>query len=242
MVNQHLDHEIGNLEGDVLMLGSLVETAILTAISALRSRNLDASTEVIKQDDQIDDMESAIQLEAVELLRRESPLAADLRRIVALMFIASELERMGDYAEGIAKISVNLGYEAPVKQMDQLPRMGDLAVSMMKRSILTLTTADNDDAAAIALEIEKDDDEVDEIYDDMRIELFSLMSEQPKAAIKATYLLWAAHNIERIADRATNIAERAMYIAKGVMVGGSRQAIAVMEESVAEAETQSESG
>ena len=228
MPNQQLDHELAMLEAEVLLLGGAVETAIFKAITALRARDLDASQRVIDEDDRIDDMENAFQLNAVEQIRRQAPLAADLRRIIAMMFIANELERIGDYAEGIAKMSLKMGYEVPLKQMDDLPRMGDLAVSMMKRSIETVATSDPDRASEIALGIEEDDDEVDRLYAQMQSEIFELLRADPDVSERATYLLWAAHNIERIADRSTNIAERAIYIAKGVLVGGSKEAVAVL--------------
>lgn len=216
MVNLHLDQEIAHVESRIVWLGGLVENAIFKAVKAMRERNMAALKQVIEEDDKIDDLENEIQLSTVELIRREAPLAADLRRLVAMMFIANELERMGDYAEGIAKLSVNMGYEAPLEQMDYLQRMCDLAVSMMKRSIETLTTHDADAATEIAAAIEVDDDEVDRLYATVQVEIFEILRADPKLSEQATYLMWAAHNIERIADRSTNIAERAVYIVKGV--------------------------
>lgn len=229
MPNQQLDRELANLEADIVILGGLVESAILKSINALRSRDVEAAEVIVEEDDRIDDLESRIQLVSVDLIRRQAPLAADLRRIIAMMFIANELERMGDYAEGIAKVAVNMSYEAPLKQFDELPRMGDLAVSMMKRSIEALTTSDQDAAAAVALAIEESDDIMDDLYANLQGELFGVLREAPELAESATYLLWAAHNIERIGDRATNIAERSIYIAKGVLVGGSKEAVEILQ-------------
>lgn len=229
MPNQQLDRELANLEADIVILGGLVESAIFKSINALRGRDVGAAEEIVDEDDRIDEMEARIQLEAVDLIRRQAPLAADLRRIIAMMFIANELERMGDYAEGIAKVAVNMSYEAPLKQLDELPRMGDLAVSMMKRSIEALTTSDQDAAAAVALAIEESDDVMDEMYSSLQSEIFHVLREAPELAESATYLLWAAHNVERIADRATNIAERSIYIAKGVMVGGWKEAVEILQ-------------
>lgn len=228
MANLHLDQELAQIESRIVWLGGLVETAIFKGITAMRSKDMDALRALIEEDDRIDDLENEIQLSCVELIRREAPLAADLRRIIAMMFIANELERMGDYAEGIAKVALNIGYEAPLRQMDYIQRMSDLAVSMMKRSIETLTTYDADAASEIAVGIEVDDDEVDDLYTKVQGEIFDLLRADPKISEQATYLLWAAHNIERIADRSTNIAERAIYIAKGVLVGGSSSAIELL--------------
>lgn len=228
MANVHLDQELAQIESRIIWLGGLVETAIFKAIAAMRAKDMDALKTLIEEDDRIDDLENEIQLNCVELIRREAPVAVDLRRIIATMFIANELERMGDYAEGIAKVALNIGYEAPLKQMDYIQRMSDLAVSMMKRSIETLTTDDADAASDIAMGIEVDDDEVDELYAQVQSEIFDLLRADPTKSEHATYLMWAAHNIERIADRSTNIAERAIYVAKGIMVGGSRDAIELL--------------
>ena len=228
MANVHLDQELAQIEGQIVWLGGLVETAIFKAIAAMRAKDMDALKTLIEDDDRIDDLENEIQLSCVELIRREAPLAADLRRIIATMFIANELERMGDYAEGIAKVAINIGYEAPLQQMDYIQRMSDLAVSMMKRSIETLTTSDSGAASEIAIGIEIDDDEVDDLYTKVQGEIFDLLRADPTRSEQATYLLWAAHNIERIADRSTNIAERAIYVTKGIMVGGSRHAIELL--------------
>ena len=228
MANVHLDQELAQIEGQIVWLGGLVETAIFKAVAAMRAKDMDALKTLIEDDDRIDDLENDIQMSCVELIRREAPLAADLRRIIATMFIANELERMGDYAEGIAKVAINIGYEAPLQQMDYIQRMSDLAVSMMKRSIETLTTSDSDAASEIAMGIETDDDQVDDLYAKVQGEIFDLLRADPTRSEQATYLLWAAHNIERIADRSTNIAERAIYVTKAVMVGGSRHAIELL--------------
>lgn len=229
MPNEQLDSELAHLESEILLLEGMVETAIFKAIRALRARDLKASQEVINDDDRIDDLENKIQIDCVEQIRRQAPLAADLRRIIGMMFIANELERIGDYAEGIAKVSINMGHEPPLKEIDDIPRMGDLAVSMMKRSIEAMAHTDPDTASSIALGIENDDDEVDRLYAKVQADILELVREDRYAAERATYLLWAAHNVERIADRATNIAERAIYIATGIMVGGSKDAVAALE-------------
>ncbi len=229
MPNEQLDFELAHLEAEIVLLGGMVETAIFKSIRALRNRDLATSKEVIEDDDRIDDMENKIQIECVAQIRRHAPLAVDLRRVIGMMFIANELERIGDYAEGIAKVSVNMGHEAPLKELDDIPLMADLAVSMMKRSINAMSERDPESASAIALTIEKDDDEVDRLYAQVQSDIFELVRENRTVADRATYLLWAAHNVERIADRATNIAERAIFIATGIMVGGSQEAIAVIE-------------
>ena len=165
MPNEQLDYQLAHLEAEIVLLGGLVETAIFKSVRALKNRDLDMSREVIAEDDRIDDLETKIQNDCVEQIRRQAPLAADLRRIVGMMFIANELERMGDYAEGISKVSINMGHEAPLKELEDIPKMADLAVSMMKRSIDAMTIDDRAESGRIAIEIENDDDEVDRLYE-----------------------------------------------------------------------------
>ena len=228
MPNEQLDYQLAHLEAEIVLLGGLVEAAIFKSVRALRNRDLDVSRDVITEDDRIDELETRIQNECVEQIRRQAPLAADLRRIVGMMFIANELERMGDYAEGIAKVSINMGHEAPLKELEDIPRMADLAVSMMKRSIEAMTISDRDESGKLAIEIENDDDEVDRLYAKVQADILSLVEEDRHRAVRGTYLLWAAHNLERVADRATNIAERAIFMSTGVIVGGNAEAQAAV--------------
>ncbi len=228
MPNEQLDYQLAHLEAEIVLLGGLVEAAIFKSVRALRNRDLDVSREVIVEDDRIDDLETKIQNDCVEQIRRQAPLAADLRRIIGMMFIANELERMGDYAEGIAKVSINMGHEAPLKELEDIPKMADLAVSMMKRSIEAMTISDRDESGKLAIEIENDDDEVDRLYAKVQADILSLVEEDRQRAVRGTYLLWVAHNLERVADRATNIAERAIFMSTGVMVGGNAEAQAAV--------------
>lgn len=228
MPNEQLDYQLAHLEAEIVLLGGLVEAAIFKSVRALRNRDLDVSREVIVEDDRIDDLETKIQNDCVEQIRRQAPLAADLRRIIGMMFIANELERMGDYAEGIAKVSINMGHEAPLKELEDIPKMADLAVSMMKRSIEAMTISDRDASGKLAIEIENDDDEVDRLYAKVQADILSLVEEDRHRAVRGTYLLWVAHNLERVADRATNIAERSIFMSTGVMVGGNAEAQAAV--------------
>ena len=228
MPNEQLDYQLAHLEAEIVLLGGLVETAIFKSIRALRNRDLEMSRDVIAEDDRIDDLETKIQNECVEQIRRQAPLAADLRRIIGMMFVANELERMGDYAEGIAKVSINMGHEAPLKELEDIPKMADLAVSMMKRSIDAMTISDRDESARLAIEIENDDDEVDRLYAKVQADILMLVEEDRARAVRGTYLLWVAHNVERVADRATNIAERAIFMSTGVMVSGNAEAQAAV--------------
>jgi phosphate transport system protein len=150
-------------------------------------------------------------------------MAGDLRRIVASLHIAGELERIGDYAEGIAKISITMGGQPPLKELIDIPRMGDMAVRMLKRSLEAFISRDADLVRTLSVELEKEDDEVDDLYAKVQGDLLELVKADPENAEPATYLMRVAHNVERVADRAMNIVERALYQATGELVSGSTQ-------------------
>jgi phosphate transport system protein len=217
------DRDLGRLEAELILMSGLVEQAIFNALNALKNRDLERSQSVIDEDDHIDETELEIERSCVELLRRESPMAGDLRRIVASLHIAGELERIGDYAEGIAKISITMGNEPPLKELIDIPRMGDMAVSMLKRALEAFISRDADSVRQTSIDLEKDDDEVDDLYAQVKADLMTLVKRNPDDAERAVYLMWVAHNVERVADRAMNIVERALYQATGELVSGTTQ-------------------
>ena len=218
LARESFDRELGQLEAEVILLGGMVENAIFEALAALKERDLARSQALIDNDDEIDEKEWSIERGCIRLLRREAPLARDLRRIITILELANELERMGDYAEGIGKLSLLMGDEPPLKELIDIPVMGEIAVSMVKRSLEAFIERDPDKVVEISQSLVPDDDRVDEINRQVRYDLFELMKASPENVVRGTYLLWAAHNIERIADRATNIAERAIYQATGEQV------------------------
>jgi phosphate transport system protein len=140
-------------------------------------------------------------------------MAGDLRILVSMLHITVELERMGDYAEGIARINLLMGDEPLLKPLIDVPRMAEKATGMLRRSLESLVNRDT----VTALQVCNDDDEVDNLYDQVYRELLLYMIQDPKTIQRATYLLWVAHDLERIADRATNIAERVVYLVTGKM-------------------------
>lgn len=215
MARAEFDRDLGQLEAEIILMGGLVESAVITALESLANRDLVKAKRVIEEDDRIDDKEQDIEEEAINLLRREAPVATDLRRIMATLFVAGELERMGDYAEGIAKISLLMGDQPPLKALIDIPKMADIALNMLKRSLETFVERDQKQATKTAESIGHSDDEVDVLYETVQADLIELMKKDPDNIERATYLLWAAHNIERVADRATNIAERAIYLVTG---------------------------
>ena len=202
------------LQDDVLLLGSMVEKAIVRSLDALKRRDLVASEEVIREDDIIDQKRFDLEEKCIDLIATQQPLAVDLRTLIAVLHIAVELERIGDYAEGIAKISVMMGDEPPLKPLIDIPRMAEKSVDMLRRSLDSLVNRD----IVSAMSVCSDDDEVDAIYDQVYRELLTYMMEDPRTIRRATYLLWVAHDIERIADRTTNIAERVIYLVTGKLV------------------------
>ena len=220
---QDFDRELGRLEAELILMSGLVEQAIFNALNALKNRDIERSQTVIDEDDHIDRTELEIERSCVELIRREAPMAGDLRRIISALHIAGELERIGDYAEGIAKISISMGEQPPLKELIDIPRMGDMAVNMLKRSLEAFISRDPVHVRTMSVELEKDDDEVDDLYAKVQADLMELVKAAPDNAERATYLMWVAHNVERVADRAMNIVERALYQATGELVSGTTQ-------------------
>jgi len=211
---QDFDRELGRLEAELILMSGLVEQAIFNALNALKNRDIERSQKVIDEDDHIDKTELEIELYCVELIRREAPMAGDLRRIISALHIAGELERIGDYAEGIAKISLSMGEMPPLKPLIDIPRMAEKATIMLNDSIDSLLNRDMVKAHAVC----QADDEVDELYNQVYRELLLFMVQDPETIQRATYLLWVAHDLERIADRATNIAERVIFLVSGKLV------------------------
>lgn len=205
------DRDLRMLQDDLLMMGNMVEKAIARALDALRNRDLDAANDVIREDDIIDQKQTEIEERCIDLIATQQPLAGDLRILVTALHLCGELERMGDYAEGIAKISVMMGDEPPLKPLIDIPRMAQKASDMVRRSLDAFVNRD----VVAAMSVRSDDDEIDSLYEQVYRELLTYMLGDPSVIRRATHLLWAAHNIERIADRATNIAERVIYMVTG---------------------------
>jgi len=214
MPREDFDQQLNVLQQEVESLGGFVGKSIHRAVDALKRRDLVSSQEVVNDDDYIDRKRFEIEDLCVDLIATQQPMARDLRAIIALMHIVVELERMGDYAEGIAKISLAMGEAPPLKPLIDIPRMADKASTMLSDSIDSLLNRDMVKANHVC----QADDEVDALYDQVYRELLLFMIEDPATIQRATYLLWVAHDLERIADRATNIAERVIFLITGKMV------------------------
>ena len=213
MLRVDLNRQLEHLQTEVLLLADMVNKAIIRAVAALKDRDLAESKQLIAEDDHIDRKRYEIEDLCVDLIATQQPMAGDLRAIIALLHITVELERMGDYAEGIAKISLRMGNDPPLKPLIDIPRMAAKSSEMLQDSLTALTERDESRANKVL----DDDDEVDALYDQVYRELLLYMLQDPKSIERATYLLWAAHDLERIADRATNIAERVIYLVTGRM-------------------------
>ncbi|HZO26165.1 MAG TPA: phosphate signaling complex protein PhoU [Chloroflexota bacterium] len=206
------DRQLHTLQDETLLLGSMVEKAIELSVDALTRLDADLARRIIDDDKRINAQRYQLEETAVRLIAMQQPLAGDLRLIASVIHISTDLERMGDYAAGIAKIVVMHGDLPPVKPLIDIPRMAELSCSMLRRSLDAFVRRDVDAARSLIGE----DDAVDALYDQVYRELLTFMIEDPKLIQRATWLLWAAHNVERIADRTTNICERVIYMVTGV--------------------------
>jgi phosphate transport system protein len=169
----------------------------------------------IDNDDEIDELQDELENKCVMLLATQQPAATDLRVVMSAVHIGVELERMGDYAEGIAKICLRIGDQPLLKPLIDIPRMADLALTMLGESLQAFSTRDE----WLARKVCRDDDAVDDLYNQIYRELLTYMLQDPRNIERATYLLWVAHDLERIADRATNISERVLWLISGHTVG-----------------------
>ena len=205
--------KIREIQDEILIMGSMVSKATLLAIEALQTRDLTLAKQIIADDQKINRKRFEIEEKCVQLIATQQPMASDLRTIVSVLNIITELERIGDYAEGNAKITIMIGNEPPLKPLIDIPRMAEKTVDMLNRS---LTAFINHDADA-AVKISAEDDFIDNLYDQIFRELLTFMAEDPKTITRATRLIWVTHNLERSADRVTNICERIVFMVTGKM-------------------------
>ncbi len=213
MPRETFERELQRLQDDLLALGCLVEDALIASVEALRRRDGEASRKVIEGDEEINRRRFALERDALILIATQQPMASDLRVLAAILEITTELERMGDYAKGIAKINLMIGDEPLIKPLIDIPRMAEKARDMLHRSLDAFVRQDVELARAIP----REDDEVDALYQQIYRELITYILADPHNIEQANYLLWAAHNLERTADRVTNICERVVFTVTGEM-------------------------
>jgi phosphate transport system protein len=212
-MRENFRKHIKDLENRVITLGKAVETAIQASMKALMDRDMVTAEKIVQGDELINKQRWEIEEDSVYLIAMQQPVASDLREIISILNIITDLERMGDHAEGIAKIVLLLGKEDPVKPFTDIPVMAEKAVIMLQKSMDAFIRRDAKTAEAICAM----DDELDVLNDKVYNELIKYMIDQPKTVTRATYQIWAAHNLERIGDRVTNICERIVYMATGSM-------------------------
>jgi phosphate transport system protein len=213
MLRKTFEHEIQQVKDDVLLLGSMVEQAILSTVDALKKRDLKASQEILNSDKLINKKRFDIENKLMILIATQQPMAHDLRLLASCMEVISELERMGDYAKGIANINIRMGDAPLLKPLIDIPRMAQKDVDMLHRALTAFVNEDVEAAQKIPIE----DDEVDALYNQIYRELMTFVISDPTTMERANWLLWVAHNLERVADRVTNICERTVFIATGEM-------------------------
>jgi len=213
VTRQTFGRELRALQDELILLGSMVAQAISDSVDVLKRQDLEAARALIAGDDRINRRRFDIEDKTLVLIATQQPMAVDLRTLAAVLEIASELERIGDYAKGIAKITLLIGVEPLVKPLVDIPRMADKAKDMLHRALDAFVRRDVELAQQIPLE----DDEVDNLYNQIYRELLAIILANPRTIDQATYLLWVAHNLERTADRVTNICERVVFTVTGRM-------------------------
>jgi phosphate transport system protein len=215
MPRETLDRKIQHLQDGILILDSMVEDAIFESIEALKRRDLAAARRIYLQDTRINDKRFELENDTITTIATQQPIMArDLRLLASILEITGELERIGDYAKGIAKIVLLLGDQPPVKPLIDIPRMSELTIDMLHRAVGAFVNLDVETARSIPAE----DDLIDNLYNQVYRELVTIMFGNPETIDRANYLMWAAHNLERMADRVTNICERTLYSSTGELM------------------------
>jgi phosphate transport system protein len=213
MPRQTFESEIQQVKDDVLVLGSMVEQALMDSVDALKKRDIKAAEKIFAEDKAINAKRFEIEDHLMTLIATQQPMARDLRLLASTLEIVSELERMGDYAKGIANINIRMGDTPLLKPLIDVPRMAQKGVDMLDRALTAFINEDVETARTLPVE----DDEVDALYNQVYRELMTFVIQDPKTIERANWLLWVAHNLERFADRVTNICERTIFIATGEM-------------------------
>ena len=213
MARKAFRENMKTLEKEIISQGEMVNVALDRSVEALRDLDVAKAEKIIEDDRLINRKRWDIEEQCINLFATQQPVATDLRELIAVLSISTDLERMGDHAEGIAKIAIMHGDKPLIKPLVDIPRMAEKASDMLTRSIEAFINRDAETAKAIC----EEDDEVDALYDQTYRELLSFMTKDPTTITRATYLLWAAHNLERIADRVTNICERIVFLVTGSM-------------------------
>ncbi len=211
MPREKFEHDLQRLKDEILALGAMAERAVAESVQALKKRDTAKAHSIMDDDRLINEKRYAIENETLTLIATQQPMAGDLRTLAAIFEIATELERIADYAKGIANIAVMLGEEPLIKPLVDLPRMADKACDMLHRALDSFMRQDVEEARAIP----REDTEVDSLYEQIYRELITYIMADPRVIEQANRLTWVAHNLERVADRVGNICERVVFSITG---------------------------
>jgi phosphate transport system protein len=211
MPRETLNRQMGHIKDEILILGSMVEQATLSAVDALKRRDATAAKSIFEQDQVINDKRFAIENAIIIIMATQQPMAHDLRNLAAMLEVNTELERIGDYAKGIAKVVLLMGETEVFMPTAEITSMTEKAVSMLHRAL----TAFIEENANQALVIPREDQAVDELFDVAYRKILNEMIANPESIDQTNFMMWVIHNIERMADRVTNICERTIFIATG---------------------------
>jgi phosphate transport system protein len=214
MIRQHYEKELQRLQDELLLMGSMVNQALRQAVEILKRQDLAAAQQLITDDKTINRRRFAIEDAVLTLIATQQPMARDMRFLAAVLELSSELERIGDYAKGIARITIYLGQDPVVKPLIHIPQMCAIVNEMLRMALDAFINLD----VTTARQIPHEDDKVDELYNTVNRELIQLVIANPSIMDRANYFSWAAHNLERAADRVVNICERIVYTATGEFI------------------------
>ena len=214
MPRDQFERELQELQSEMLEMASKVEKAIVDAVNILAYRDMDGARALIARDREINQQRFDIEAQCLVVVATQQPMASDLRIIAAILFIVNELERIGDYAKGIAKINLRIPPGPLLKPLVDLPRMAEITRDMLYRAMDAFVRRD----VALARAIPRQDDQVDALFEHVNQELLQLIISDPGVTEQANLLMWAAHNLERAADRVTNLCERTLFTVTGEFV------------------------
>ena len=214
MARKLFSQKVQNIKEEVLLLGSMVEDAVIKSVQSLKTRDITLAKQIYQRDIELNDKRYSIENAILIVIATQQPMARDLRQLASMLDVISELERMGDYAKGIAKVTIklqNIDLDIPIKEIIQ---MAELAVNMLHEAL----TAFIDEDATTAAQIPYQDDAVDQLYEKIYHLAVDLMMKEPQNVDYSNLIMWVGHNLERLADRVTNICERTVFISTGELM------------------------
>ncbi|QNO13502.1 phosphate signaling complex protein PhoU [Alkalicella caledoniensis] len=211
-VRQSFHDELNQLVIDLLIMGDMVEQSIKKSVTALKNQDIELAQQVIEEEHNIDEMELKIEDNCLKLIAMQQPMAKDLRKIATVLKIITDLERIADHANDIARVCIRIGFDPLIKPLVDIPRMAEKVQAMVKKALDAFVNEN----VELAHEVCTDDDEIDSLHDQIFRELLTYMLENPKNISQATQLLFVSSYLERIGDHATNLGEWLIYMVTGV--------------------------